>query len=119
MVARGGVHWVELDKRRPCVVVSAADVLDVDVWQTHVVPLTSNVERAGIAGNVLLPARATGLPQDSVAVPLGLELIDRAVLAERAGRLPPVLLADIDEGLRAVLGLTTAARRSSPPSLST
>ncbi len=104
MVSRGDVCWVELDKPRPCVVVSAPDVLDVDVWQTHVVPLTSNVARAGLAGNVLLPARITGLPADSVAVPLGLELIDRAWLTERTGRLPAALNDAIDDGVRAVLG---------------
>jgi mRNA interferase MazF len=105
VVARGGVYWIELDKRRPCVVVSADDVLSVDVWQTHVVPITSNVGRAGIAGNVLLPARASGLPKDSVAVPLGLELIDREILGAQAGRLPGVLIDDIDRGLRAVIGI--------------
>jgi mRNA interferase MazF len=99
------VYWIDLDKRRPCVVVSSDDVLSVDVWQTHVVPITSNVDRAGIAGNVLLPSKASGLPKDSVAVPLGLELIDRALLGKRAGRLPGVLIDDIDEGLRAVLGI--------------
>ena len=105
MVARGGVYWIDLDKRRPCVVVSSDEVLGVEVWQTHVVPLTSNLDRAGIAGNVLLRAEATGLPRDSVAVPLGLELVDRSVLMEQTGRLPRVLVDDIDEGLRAVLGL--------------
>jgi mRNA interferase MazF len=105
VVARGAVHWIDLDKRRPCVVVSSDDVLGVDVWQTHVVPITSNVNRAGIAGNVFLPATASGLSKDSVAVPLGLELIDRSLLGERAGRLPEVLIDDIDEGLRAVLGI--------------
>ncbi len=105
MVTRGAVYWIELDKRRPCVVVSSDDVLSVDVWQTHVVPITSNVARAGIAGNVLLPANASGLPKDSVAVPLGLELIDRSLLGQQAGRLPEVLVEDIDEGLRAVLGI--------------
>jgi mRNA interferase MazF len=99
------VYWIDLDKRRPCVVVSSDDVLSVDVWQTHVVPITSNVVRAGMAGNVLLPAKASGLPKDSVAVPLGLELIDRSLLGNRAGRLPAVLIDDIDDGLRAVLGL--------------
>lgn len=102
---RGGVYWIDLDKRRPCVVVSSDDVLGVEVWQTHVVPLTSNVDRAGIAGNVLLRAEVTGLPKDSVAVPLGLELVDRALLSEQSGRLPRVLLDDIDDGLRVVLGL--------------
>ena len=105
MVVRGGVYWIDLDKRRPCVVVSSEDILGVSVWQTHVVPLTSNTARAGIAGNVLLAATATGLPKDSVAVPLGLELIDRSLLAKQAGRLAKVLLDDIDNGLRAVLGL--------------
>ncbi len=105
MVVRGSVHWIDFDKRRPCVVVSSEEVLGVDVWQTHVVPVTSNVARAGIAGNVFLPANASGLPSDSVAVPLGLELIDRSLLGERAGRLPRVLIDDIDEGLRAILGI--------------
>lgn len=104
-MTRGGVYWIELDKRRPCVVVSAEDVLGVAVWQTHVVPLTSNVDRAGLAGNVLLAAEVTGLPRDSVAVPLGLELVDRGWLAERVGQVPRPLLAAIDEGLRLVLGL--------------
>lgn len=99
------MHWIELDKRRPCVVVSSVDVLGAAVWQAHVVPLTSNVQRAGLAGNVLLATGVTGLPQDSVAVPLGLELIDRAWLAERTGQLPHDAVESIEDGVRAVLGL--------------
>ena len=105
MVTRGGVYWIALDKRRPCVVVSSPDVLGVDVWQTHVVPLTSNLDRAGLAGNVLLDPVVTGLPKPSVAVPLGLELIDRAWLEEQTGRLPTTLIDAIDNGIRQVLGL--------------
>ncbi len=105
MVARGSVYWIGLDKRRPCVVVSSDDVLAVDVWQTQVVPITSNLTRAGLAGNVFLSATASGLPKDSVAIPLGLELIDRSVLGKQAGRLPSVLIDDIDKGLRIVLGI--------------
>jgi len=105
VVARGEVCWIELDKQRPCVVVSSGEVLAVDVWQTHVVPLTSNLERAGLAGNVLLDAPMTGLPKDSVAVPLGLELIDRTWLSEATGQLPDALVRAIDDGIRNVLGL--------------
>ncbi len=108
MVARGDVVWVELDKRRPCVVVSSSAVLEVDVWQVHVVPLTSNLARAGLAGNVLLGGDVTGLARDSVAVPLGLELVDRSWLSEPVGALPARLRAAVDDGLRAVLGLTRA-----------
>jgi mRNA interferase MazF len=105
MVKRGAVHWVDLDKRRPCVVVSSQEVLGVEVWKTHVVPLTSNLDRAGLAGNVLLESTITGLPKDSVAVPLGLELVDRTWLVERTGHLPRALIDAIDDGVRAVLGL--------------
>ena len=80
-------------------------MLGVDVWQTHVVPLTSNLDRAGLAGNVLLESTVTGLPKDSVAVPLGLELVDRGWLADRTGQLPQPLMDAIDDGVRAVLGL--------------
>ncbi|MCY3540007.1 MAG: type II toxin-antitoxin system PemK/MazF family toxin [bacterium] len=99
------MYWIDLDRRRPCVVGSSPDVLAVDVWQTHVVPLTSNLDRAGLAGNVLLESAATGLPRDSVAVPLGLELVDRSWLTDYVGRLPRALADAIDDGLRAVLGL--------------
>lgn len=99
------MYWIELDKPRPCVVMSSEAVLGVDVWQTHVVPITSNLARASIAGNVLLPRAVSGLPKDSVAVPLGLELIDRSVLGDQTGRLPDVLINDIAAGLRNVLGI--------------
>ena len=99
------MYWVALDKRRPCVIVSSQDVLNVDVWQTHVVPLTSNLDRAGIAGNILLTSRATGLSNDSVAVPLALELVDRSWLVERVKRLPRPLVDAVDDGLRSVLGI--------------
>jgi len=105
VVTRGAVYWIDLQKRRPCVVVSSPEVLGVDVWQSHVVPLTSNTDRAGLAGNVLLESTVTGLPRDSVAVPLGLELVDRGWLVDRTGQLPPVLLDAIDDGVRSVLGL--------------
>lgn len=85
--------------------VSSQEVLGVDVWQTHVVPLSSNLDRAGPAGNVLLESTVTGLPKDSVAVPLGLELLDRGWLVDRAGQLPQPLIDAIDDGVRAVLGL--------------
>ncbi|MCP3939742.1 MAG: type II toxin-antitoxin system PemK/MazF family toxin [Actinomycetia bacterium] len=105
MVTRGSVYWVDLDKSRPCVVVSSQEVLGVDVWQTHVVPLTSNLDRAGLAGNVLLQSTVTGLPRDSVAVPLGLELVERTWLADRSGQLPRALIDALDDGVRAVLGI--------------
>jgi len=54
---------------------------------------------------VLLPAKASGLSTDSAAFRLGLELIDRSLLGKQAGRLLDILIGDIDEGIRAVLGI--------------
>jgi mRNA interferase MazF len=85
--------------------VSSHHILGVDVWQAHVVPLTSNLDRAGLAGNVFLDPSVTGLPKASVAVPLGLELIDRSWLSDRVGQLPVALVHAVDDGVRAVLGL--------------
>ena len=51
-------------------------------------------------GNVLLRARTTGLPKDSVANVSQLVTIDKGTLVERAGRLPKskvgLILAGID-----------------------
>ena len=58
-----------------------------------------------MAGNVLLESVVTGLPEDSVAVLIGLELVDRAWLVDRTGQLPPVLMEAIDQGIRLVLAL--------------
>lgn len=77
-------------------------------WVVGPVPLfVSNraLNTACLAGNVLLEAESTGLPQDSVAVPLALELVDRSWLSERAGHLSPSLVYALDLGIRTVLAL--------------
>jgi mRNA interferase MazF len=64
------------------------------------VPLTSNLKWADAPGNVLLTARVTGLPKDSVANASQILTLDRDLLTERAGRLSraktELLLAGID-----------------------
>lgn len=51
-------------------------------------PLNSNLDRADLAGSVMLGAGVNCLPSDSVAVLFGLELLEGTRLGERAGRLP-------------------------------
>jgi len=72
--------------RRPVVVVQG-DALSASRIATVVcVPLTSNVRWAAAAGDVLLGARATGLPRESVANVSQITALDRGDLAERVGR---------------------------------
>ncbi|MGH2375286.1 MAG: type II toxin-antitoxin system PemK/MazF family toxin [bacterium] len=53
-----------------------------------VVPLTSNLRWAPAPGNVLLKARRTGLPKDSVANISQIVAVDRHVLTDHVGRVP-------------------------------
>ena len=68
------------------------------------VPLTSNLKWSEAPGNVLLRARSTGLPKDSVANASLIVSIDRRLLTERAGRVAKVQLENVLAGIDIVLG---------------
>ena len=81
-----------------------ADSFNRSRIQTAIVAvITSNLELADVPGNVLVPARSTGLPRDSVVNVSQLLTLDRSFLAEQAGTLPARLQRSVDEGLRTVL----------------
>ena len=67
--------------------------------------VTSNLRLLDAPGNVLLPAKASGLPKDSVANVSQVITLDKDFLAEPAGRIKGPLLKDVENGLRLVLGL--------------
>lgn len=69
------------------------------------VVLTSNLRLVEAPGNVLIPAKAAGLPKDSVANVSQVITIDRDFLTEPVGRLRGQLLKSVESGLRLVLGL--------------
>lgn len=56
-------------------------------------------------GNIFLPATDSGLSRDSVINVTGLVTLDKADLTDRTGTAPSWLMADVDRGLRQVLGL--------------
>lgn len=112
MIAQGDVFWVEfLDAVgsgpgfiRPAVIVQG-DALNRTALSTTVcVPLTGNTKWAAAPGNVLLSARVTGLPKDSVANVSQIAAIERGLLRERVGKLPKGKLSSILEGIDVVLG---------------
>ena len=73
---------------------------------TLFVPLTSNLRWAEAPGNVPLPARLTGLPKDSVANVSQVVTLDKALLAERVGKLSRAKLELLLAGIDVVLGRT-------------
>jgi mRNA interferase MazF len=102
---RGEVWWVRVDKRRPAVIVQADEVREPRVQSFLVVPLTSRLHLEGLPGNLRLERKATGLPKPSVANVYDVQRVLRLDFEERIGGLPGEAIADLDDGLRLVLGL--------------
>jgi mRNA interferase MazF len=112
VIAQGHVYWADLPEptgsspgfRRPVLVVQG-DALNRSRIRTVVcVPLTSNLAWAEAPGNVLLPARATGLSKDSVANVSQIISLDRELLTEETGKISKRQLELILSGIDIMLG---------------
>ena len=111
-VRQGEVWWADLPEpagsgpgfRRPIVVVQGNPLNRSRIATVVAVPLTSNTIWAEAPGNVLLPAKVTGLPKDSVANVSQIIALDRSFLTEQAGRLTPKHLAQVLQGIDVMLG---------------
>ena len=112
MISQGEVWWADLRAptgsepgfRRPVVIVQG-DALNRSRIATVVcVPLTSNLKWADAPGNVLLAARSTSLPKDSVANVSQIVALDRTSLTERAGKLSAAKVELLLSGIDVVLG---------------
>lgn len=112
MIAQADVCWADLADpvgsapgfRRPVVVVQGDAFNRSRIGTVVCVPLTSNLKWADAPGNVLLPARSTGLEKDSVANVSQLVTLDRGVLEEPVGRISRKQLALLFAGIDLVLG---------------
>ena len=67
--------------------------------------ITSNLRLADAPGNVLLSAKHSKLPKESVVNVSQIITIDKSFLTERVHSLPDRIVAQIDEGLRLALRL--------------
>jgi mRNA interferase MazF len=113
VIERGDIWWADLDEpsgsepgfRRPVLIVQS-DAFNRSRLPTVIaVVLTSNIRLVDAPGNVLMPAKATGLPKDSVANVSQVITVDREFLTEKVSRLRGPLMKDLDNGLRLVLSL--------------
>jgi mRNA interferase MazF len=112
VISQGEIWWADLPApagsapgyRRPVVVVQCDTFNQSRIGTVVCVPLTSNLKWADAPGNVALPARATGLPQDSVANVSQVVAVDRGSLTECAGKLSRAKLDLILGGIDLVLG---------------
>ena len=113
VIERGQIWWADLGEpsgsepglRRPVLVVQS-DAFNRSRLRTVVaVVLTSNLRLVEAPGNVLVPAKTSGLPRDSVVNVSQIITVDRDFLSQPAGRIRGQLLKDVENGLRLVLAL--------------
>ena len=112
VIHQGEVWWATLPEpagseagfRRPVVVVQGDRFNRSRISTAVCVPLTSELHWADAPGNVLLPARSTGLPRDSVANVSLVLAVNRNQLEERVGVIRERHLQQIFVGIDIVLG---------------
>ena len=113
VIERGEIWWADLGApdgsepgyRRPVVIVQS-DAFNRSRLRTVIaVVLTTNMRLLEAPGNVLVPAKASGLSRDSVANVSQLVTVDRDFLFERSGRLRGEPMRDLESGFRLVLDL--------------
>ena len=110
---RGSVWWASLPDpigsmpgyRRPVLIVQEDAFTQSRLQTVLVVVLTSNLKLAEAPGNVLLSARSTGLPKSSVANISQIIAVEKSLLTEEIGQVPPRDMLRIEEGLRLILSL--------------
>jgi mRNA interferase MazF len=110
---RGEIWWAELPEprgsepgfRRPVLIIQADSFNRSSIRTVIVAVITSNLRLAEAPGNVLLLARESGLPRDSVVNVSQILTLDRSFLTEEAGKLSGQMLKEVNAGLRLVLEL--------------
>jgi mRNA interferase MazF len=110
-VTRGELWWADLGPYRPKeqtgrrpVVVWQSDALTRTLQSVLVVPLTTNLERAKLAGTALVEALADGPPETSVALAFQLRAVPKLCLLERIRTLTSGELAELELATDEALG---------------
>ena len=91
---RGEIWWADLGDYRPGeqtgrrpVVICQSDALSRALQSVLVVPLTTNLERANLAGTSVIAPGPDGPPQASVALAFQMRAIPKSLLKQKLRRL--------------------------------
>jgi len=110
---RGEVWWASMPAPtgsgpgypHPVVIVQSDPFNESRIATVIAAVVTSNLALAEAPGNVRLAKSDSGLPKPSVVNVSQLTTLDRRQLTRRVRALPGSVMRDVDEGLRAVLGV--------------
>lgn len=110
---RGDIWWASLPDpvgsgpgfRRPVLIIQDDSFNRSRIKTVIVAVITKNTALAAAPGNIFLPTTESGLPLDSVVNVSQIITLDKFLLTELVSHLPAMLLAQVDDGLRLVIGL--------------
>lgn len=108
---RGELWWADLGEYRPReqtgrrpVVIWQSDTLTRLLQSVLIVRLTTNLDRAKLAGTALIGASPLGPPQDSVALAFQIRAIPKAALQGKIRDLDPGELEELELASDEALG---------------
>jgi mRNA interferase MazF len=108
---RGEIWWADLGEYRPLeqtgrrpVVIWQSDALTRALQSILVVPLTTNLDRARLAGTAMIEATENGLSQTSVALAFQMRAIPRSCLLDRIRNLTDDELGELELATDEALG---------------
>ena len=110
---RGEIWWASLPEptgsgpgfRRPVLIVQSNPFNASRIETVVVTVITSNLRLSAAPGNVEIAKRESGLGKTSVVNVSQILTLDRRMLTEQVRRLSDKKMLEIDQGLRAILGL--------------
>jgi mRNA interferase MazF len=108
---RGEIWWADLGVYRPQeqtgrrpVIIWQSDALSRVLQSVLVVPLTTNLDRARLAGTAMIGSAPDGPPTDSVALAFQLRAIPKTSLASRIRMLTDSEMAELEIATDEALG---------------
>jgi len=113
VIKRGEIWWAELPEpvgsepgyRSPLLIVQANEFNKSKINTVIALAITTNVRLAGAPGNVLLSAKQSRLPKESVINISQIITIDKSFLTEKVYAISNKIMATVEEGMKLVLRL--------------
>jgi mRNA interferase MazF len=108
---RGELWWADLGAHRPQeqtgrrpVVIWQSDALTRALHSVLIIPLTTNLDRAHLAGTAVISASPEGPPADSVALAFQLRAIPKSALQAKVRVLSDAEIAELELATDEALG---------------
>ncbi len=113
VIERGEIWWADLFEPvgsspglpRPVLIIQSDKFNQSRINTVIIAIISTNLKLTNSEGNVLLTARQTSLPKDSVVNISQLFTIDESLLRDYVGALSAKKIEQVDNGLRLVLSL--------------